>query len=37
VSSVIIFQNPMSMQNAFGTGLALAGVFLYSQMKRKYK
>eukprot|EP00775_Hariotina_reticulata_P011709 gene11709-11854_t len=37
VASVIAFQNPMSMQNAIGTGLALFGVFLYSQAKRKFK
>jgi len=37
VASVIAFQNPMSAQNAAGTALALAGVFLYSQAKRKCK
>eukprot|EP00879_Flechtneria_rotunda_P021790 GHRR01022976.1.p1 GENE.GHRR01022976.1~~GHRR01022976.1.p1 ORF type:complete len:208 (+),score=65.06 GHRR01022976.1:369-992(+) len=37
VASVIAFQNPMSTQNALGTGFALFGVFLYSQAKRKFK
>uniref|UniRef100_A0A383VLK5 Sugar phosphate transporter domain-containing protein n=1 Tax=Tetradesmus obliquus TaxID=3088 RepID=A0A383VLK5_TETOB len=37
VASVIAFQNPMSTQNAMGTALAMFGVFLYSQAKRKYK
>lgn len=37
VASVIILQNPVSTQNAIGTGLALFGVFLYSQAKRRYK
>ncbi|CAI9111189.1 OLC1v1011345C1 [Oldenlandia corymbosa var. corymbosa] len=34
VSSVIFFQTPVSPVNALGTGIALAGVFLYSQAKR---
>lgn len=34
VASVIAFNTPVSKQNAFGTALALAGVFLYSQAKR---
>lgn len=34
VASVLVFKNPMSQQNAIGTGVALAGVFLYSQIKR---
>ena len=34
VASVIAFNTPVSMQNAMGTALALAGVFLYSQVKR---
>lgn len=34
IASVIIFQNPMSQQNMLGTGIALAGVFAYSQAKR---
>ena len=34
VASVIIFQNPMSQRNILGTGIALAGVFGYSQAKR---
>lgn len=34
VSSVIFFQTPVSPINAFGTGIALAGVFLYSRVKR---
>ncbi|KAM0068312.1 putative triose phosphate/phosphoenolpyruvate translocator, sugar phosphate transporter [Helianthus debilis subsp. tardiflorus] len=34
VSSVIFFRTPVSPINALGTGLALAGVFLYSKAKR---
>ncbi|KAL8158971.1 hypothetical protein V2J09_000508, partial [Rumex salicifolius] len=34
VSSVIFFQTPVSFINALGTGIALVGVFLYSQLKR---
>ncbi|KAL8210943.1 hypothetical protein R6Q57_005380 [Mikania cordata] len=34
VSSVIFFQTPVSPMNSLGTGLALAGVFLYSRAKR---
>jgi solute carrier family 35 protein E1 len=34
VTSVIVFQNPMSRQNMIGTAVALAGVFAYSQVKR---
>lgn len=34
VSSVIFFQTPVSPINTLGTGLALAGVFLYSRAKR---
>ncbi|KAJ4712351.1 Phosphoenolpyruvate/phosphate translocator chloroplastic-like [Melia azedarach] len=34
VSSVIFFQTPVSLVNALGTGIALAGVFLYSRVKR---
>ncbi|XP_027330877.1 triose phosphate/phosphate translocator, non-green plastid, chloroplastic-like [Abrus precatorius] len=34
VSSVIFFQTPVSPINAFGTAIALAGVFLYSRVKR---
>lgn len=34
VASVIVFKNPMSQQNMIGTGIALAGVFGYSQVKR---
>lgn len=37
VASVIAFSHPLSTQNALGTGVALFGVFLYSQAKRKYK
>eukprot|EP00878_Enallax_costatus_P022003 GHUV01023325.1.p1 GENE.GHUV01023325.1~~GHUV01023325.1.p1 ORF type:complete len:205 (+),score=73.74 GHUV01023325.1:708-1322(+) len=37
LASVVAFQHPMSTQNALGTGLAMFGVFLYSQAKRKYK
>ncbi|CAG9460678.1 unnamed protein product [Pedinophyceae sp. YPF-701] len=36
VASVIFFQNPVSQQNAIGTAVALFGVFLYSQAKRKF-
>ncbi|PON59655.1 Triose phosphate/phosphoenolpyruvate translocator [Trema orientale] len=34
VSSVIFFQTPVSLINSVGTGVALAGVFLYSRVKR---
>ncbi|KAJ7956229.1 Phosphoenolpyruvate/phosphate translocator chloroplastic-like [Quillaja saponaria] len=34
VSSVIFFKTPVSPINSLGTGLALAGVFLYSRAKR---
>ncbi|KAJ1261942.1 hypothetical protein BS78_09G067600 [Paspalum vaginatum] len=34
VSSVLFFKTPISPINALGTGLALAGVFLYSQFKK---
>ncbi|KAJ1398234.1 Sugar phosphate transporter domain [Sesbania bispinosa] len=34
VSAVIFFQTPVSPINAFGTAIALAGVFLYSRAKR---
>ncbi|XP_027362456.1 triose phosphate/phosphate translocator, non-green plastid, chloroplastic-like isoform X3 [Abrus precatorius] len=34
VSSVIFFQTPVSPVNALGTAIALAGVFLYSRVKR---
>ncbi|GFR49332.1 hypothetical protein Agub_g11360, partial [Astrephomene gubernaculifera] len=34
-SSVLFFKNPISMQNALGTAIALAGVFAYGQVKRK--
>jgi solute carrier family 35 protein E1 len=34
VASVIAFNATVSKQNAFGTALALFGVFLYSQAKR---
>ncbi|CAN8232467.1 unnamed protein product [Cochlearia groenlandica] len=34
VSSVIFFKTPVSPVNALGTGIALAGVFLYSRVKR---
>nr|XP_043634801.1 phosphoenolpyruvate/phosphate translocator 2, chloroplastic-like [Erigeron canadensis] len=34
VSSVIFFQTPVSPVNSLGTGLALAGVFMYSRVKR---
>ncbi|KZV23923.1 phosphoenolpyruvate/phosphate translocator 2, chloroplastic-like [Dorcoceras hygrometricum] len=34
VSSIIFFRTPVSPMNALGTGLALAGVFLYSRAKR---
>lgn len=37
VASVIAFNHPLSTQNAIGTGIAVLGVFLYSQAKRKYK
>ncbi|KAL9274763.1 Phosphoenolpyruvate/phosphate translocator 2, chloroplastic-like protein [Drosera capensis] len=34
ISSVIFFQTPVSPINSLGTGIALAGVFLYSRVKR---
>ncbi|RLN27860.1 phosphoenolpyruvate/phosphate translocator 3, chloroplastic-like [Panicum miliaceum] len=34
VSSVLFFGTPLSPINALGTGIALAGVFLYSQLKK---
>ncbi|MEW5310472.1 MAG: hypothetical protein WDW38_002269 [Sanguina aurantia] len=34
VASLLAFQNPMSMHSAVGTGVALLGVFAYSQIKR---
>ncbi|XP_057421512.1 phosphoenolpyruvate/phosphate translocator 1, chloroplastic-like [Lotus japonicus] len=34
VSAVIFFQTPVSPINAFGTAIALAGVFLYSRVKQ---
>ena len=34
VSSVVVFQTPVSMLNGVGTAIALAGVFAYSQVKR---
>ncbi|XP_050224128.1 triose phosphate/phosphate translocator, non-green plastid, chloroplastic [Mercurialis annua] len=34
VSSVIFFRTPVSPINSLGTGIALAGVFLYSRVKR---
>jgi solute carrier family 35 protein E1 len=37
VASVVAFSHPMSQQNMLGTAIALGGVFLYSQAKRKYK
>lgn len=34
VSSVVFFRTPVSPINALGTGIALAGVFMYSKVKR---
>ncbi|KAK7330498.1 hypothetical protein VNO77_24693 [Canavalia gladiata] len=34
VSAVLFFRTPVSPINAFGTAIALAGVFLYSRVKR---
>ncbi|XWS50948.1 hypothetical protein CRYUN_Cryun12cG0134900 [Craigia yunnanensis] len=34
VSSVLFFKTPVSPINCLGTGIALAGVFLYSRVKR---
>ncbi|KAL5201986.1 hypothetical protein ABZP36_012938 [Zizania latifolia] len=34
VSSVLFFRTPISPVNALGTGVALAGVFLYSRFKK---
>ena len=36
VASVFFFKNPISTQSAMFTGVALAGVFAYSQAKRIY-
>ncbi|KAH9550835.1 hypothetical protein CY35_10G092600 [Sphagnum magellanicum] len=35
VTSVLFFRTPVSTVNALGTGIALTGVFAYSQVKRK--
>ena len=32
VFAVIFFSNPVSLQNAAGTAIALSGVFAYSQV-----
>ncbi|PWA88001.1 triose phosphate/phosphoenolpyruvate translocator [Artemisia annua] len=34
VASIFFFSTPISLMNSIGTGMALAGVFLYSQVKR---
>jgi solute carrier family 35 protein E1 len=34
VSAVLFFQTPVSPINAFGTAMALGGVFAYTQVKR---
>lgn len=34
VASVVFLKNPMSVQSAACTGVALGGVFAYSQVKR---
>jgi solute carrier family 35, member E1 len=34
VASVLFFKNPISTQSAICTGVALVGVFAYSQAKR---
>uniref|UniRef100_A0A0E0EKL6 Sugar phosphate transporter domain-containing protein n=1 Tax=Oryza meridionalis TaxID=40149 RepID=A0A0E0EKL6_9ORYZ len=34
VTSVLFFRTPVSPINSLGTAIALAGVFLYSQLKR---
>ncbi|GLU20729.1 hypothetical protein SLE2022_369120 [Rubroshorea leprosula] len=34
ISSVLFFRTPVSPINSLGTGIALAGVFLYSRVKR---
>ena len=36
VTSVIVFQNPVTKANAIGSGIALAGVLLYSVMKNYF-
>lgn len=36
VAAVFFFKNPISTQSAIFTGVALAGVFAYSQAKRIY-
>jgi solute carrier family 35 protein E1 len=35
VTSVLFFRTPVSTVNALGTGIALTGVFAYSQVKSK--
>jgi len=35
VASIIVFKNPVSPLNALGTGIALAGVYVYGTVKRK--
>lgn len=34
VSSVLFFRTPVSLINTLGTGVALAGVFLYSRVNK---
>ncbi|GIL52330.1 hypothetical protein Vafri_8223 [Volvox africanus] len=34
-TSVLFFRNPVSLQNALGTAVALAGVYAYGQVKRQ--
>ncbi|EFJ45867.1 hypothetical protein VOLCADRAFT_109189 [Volvox carteri f. nagariensis] len=34
-TSVLFFRNPVSLQNALGTAIALAGVFAYGRVKRQ--
>ncbi|XP_076885822.1 phosphoenolpyruvate/phosphate translocator 2, chloroplastic-like [Bidens hawaiensis] len=34
VASIFFFRTPISLTNSIGTGIALAGVFLYSQVKQ---
>lgn len=34
ITSIVVFRTPVSMLNGVGTGIALAGVFLYSWVKK---
>jgi len=36
IASCIVFRNPMSLEGAIGSGIAVAGTLLYSLSKKKY-